>query len=100
MTPSATAAVKRLIGKDFEDVEEVVEQLAYDVGADEDGFLVLDCPNLAASSSDSGGAAAAAGDEGDGDAGVNCAEGTCMLRSRQFFDICPGTYALYLTLPP
>lgn len=62
---AAAAAVKRLIGKEYEDVEQDVRQLAYGVGADEDGFVVLECPNLADSSS----TAAAASDDGGG-AGV------------------------------
>ena len=41
-----TPAVKRLIGKEFEDVEGEVGRLAYTVKPDEDGFAVLDCPNL------------------------------------------------------
>lgn len=41
-------AVKRLIGKDFEDVQQESGRLAYTVSADEDGFAVVDCPNLEA----------------------------------------------------
>lgn len=58
-------SVKRLIGKEYEDVEQDVRQLAYGVGADEDGFVVLECPNLADSSS----TAAAASDDGGGAGG-------------------------------
>ncbi|GAB4820667.1 hypothetical protein N2152v2_007713 [Parachlorella kessleri] len=38
-------SVKRLIGQDYEAVEEEVQRLAYTVTADEDGFVALDCPN-------------------------------------------------------
>ncbi|PRW56291.1 molecular chaperone [Chlorella sorokiniana] len=41
-------SVKRLIGKDFEDVQQDAARLAYTVSADEDGFAVVDCPNLEA----------------------------------------------------
>ena len=55
-------AVKRLIGKEFEDVEQEVRQLAYTVTQDDDGFAVLECPALAAA----GGAAdVAAADDGE-----------------------------------
>lgn len=37
--------MKRLIGEDFEDVEDESKRLAYTVTADEDGFAVLACPN-------------------------------------------------------
>ena len=42
----AAAAVKRLIGRDYDDVAQDARQLAYSMAADEDGFAVLECPNL------------------------------------------------------
>lgn len=53
-SPAVALAVKRLIGKDYEDVQQDAARLAYTVSADEDGFAVVDCPNLEAST---GGAA-------------------------------------------
>lgn len=56
-------AVKRIIGKQYEDVEQDVGQLSYRVADDGYGSVVLECPQLAA-------AAAAARDGGEGsDAG-------------------------------
>ena len=56
----ACVAVKRVIGKEFGEVEAEVGKLAYTVSADEDGFVVLECPSLAA-------AAAASGEQGAAD---------------------------------
>ena len=53
-----------MIGKEFEEVEAEVGKLAYTVSADEDGFVVLECPNLAAAAA---AAAAASGKEGVAD---------------------------------
>ncbi|KAL4443054.1 hypothetical protein ABPG77_008545 [Micractinium sp. CCAP 211/92] len=56
-------SVKRIIGKQYEDVEQDVGQLSYRVADDGYGSVVLECPQLAA-------AAAAARDGGEGsDAG-------------------------------
>jgi hypothetical protein len=67
----ACGAVKRVIGKEFEKVEAEVGKLAYTVSADEDGFVVLECPNLAAAAATA--VAVASGEEGaeddDQDAG-------------------------------
>ena len=38
-------SVKRLIGQEYEAVEEEAQGLAYTVTSDEDGFVALDCPN-------------------------------------------------------
>lgn len=40
--------MKRLIGREFGDVQQDVRQLAYTVTQDEDGFAVLECPCLTA----------------------------------------------------
>jgi molecular chaperone DnaK len=57
-------SVKRLIGRELEDVGTDAAQLAYAVAADEDGFAVVECPQLAAGG-DAQAPAAAAGDEGE-----------------------------------
>lgn len=59
-------SVKRLIGKEYEDVEEDARKLAYKVSADEDGFVVLECPALPGGGG--GPTAAAAGTAEDADA--------------------------------
>ena len=62
--------MKRVIGKEFEEVEAEVGKLAYTVSADEDGFVVLECPNLAAAAAAAGSVEEdAADDEGAGSAG-------------------------------
>lgn len=38
-------SVKRLIGQDYESVEDEAQRLAYTVTADEDGFAVVACSN-------------------------------------------------------
>jgi molecular chaperone DnaK len=46
VNPSSTFhSVKRFIGREFDDVAEDAARVAYTVGADEDGDVVMKCPN-------------------------------------------------------
>lgn len=82
--PSRLApAVKRIIGKEYEEVEQDVGQLSYRVVDDGYGCAVLECPQLAAEAAarvaaregaEDGGEDAAVEDEGDGE-GVGSGEG-------------------------
>ena len=62
----APPAVKRLIGKSYVEVEQDAGQLSYAVAADDDGFVVLECPQLAAAAADG----ASAGDGGEEEEGA------------------------------
>ncbi|PSC71655.1 molecular chaperone [Micractinium conductrix] len=59
-------SVKRLIGKSYVEVEQDAGQLSYAVAADDDGFVVLECPQLAAAAADG----ASAGDGGEEEEGA------------------------------
>jgi molecular chaperone DnaK len=62
-------SVKRLIGKEYEEVEREAQRLAYTVAADEDGFVVLECPSLAESSSRTSSSSSSRDEGGGGDGG-------------------------------